>query len=490
MRSASGPFARRDLVEDAPEARLRRHRPFHLDLGERRDRHARRLQAAPTLAHERHLTQEALDGVVGQVEAREPVPLLALVDAFARPQLVQLRLGHQPGMVVLVALERQAVPLDGVGDEAHGLTRRRLRERLEDRLEVMPAEVRHQAREPGIVVPAHDVERVGMDGEVFFELAPPGRAALEDERRVEQVGAVVDPLLEALTAGLGEGPLQQLAVLDQHHLPAEVVEQPGHLHEQAVRDDRVEALAVVVDHPPAVGEPVLPVLEQGLVHVAFVDLGIAHDADHPALRPIRAPALRVHVVLDEAGKAGDRHAETDRAGGEIDVAGVLGARGIRLRAAETAEVLQLVERLVAEQVLDGVEHGARMRLHGHPVLGPQHVEIERRHQRHQRGRRGLVPAHLQAVAAVDLVVGVMDHVGGEPQHLALELPQHVECGVIAWHHASAFHQRVPPGFVRTSTSKPAALSRATVSCRCARSRVSITTSSRAPFAGRSQNTRW
>ena len=69
------------------------------------------------------------------------------------------------------------------------------------------------------------------------------------------VGAVVDPLLEALATGLREGALQELAVLEQHDLPAQVLEQAGHLHEQAVGDHRVEALAVVVDDPPAVLRP-------------------------------------------------------------------------------------------------------------------------------------------------------------------------------------------------------------------------------------------
>ena len=128
-------------------------------------------------------------------------------------------------MVVLVALERQAVALDGVGDEAHGLARRRALERFQDRLHVVPAEIGHQAGKLGIVVTAHDGERVGMDREVLFELPPPRRAALEDERRVEHVGTVVDPLLQALPAGLGERALQQLAVLDEDDLPAQVLEQ-------------------------------------------------------------------------------------------------------------------------------------------------------------------------------------------------------------------------------------------------------------------------
>ena len=98
-------------------------------------------------------------------------------------------------------------------------------EGVQDRLQVMAAEVGHQAGELGIVVSAHDGQRIGVDRQVVLELPPPGRAALEHERRVEHVGAVVDPFLQALAARLGEGALQQLAVLDQHDLPAEVLEQ-------------------------------------------------------------------------------------------------------------------------------------------------------------------------------------------------------------------------------------------------------------------------
>ena len=187
----------------------------------------------------------------------------------------------------------------------------------------------------------------------------------------------------------------------------------------------------------------------------------------PTMRPLgqsRAPALGVHVVLHQAGKAGLGDAEADRAGGEIDVGLVLGARGVGLGAAEGAEILQLVEALVAEQVLDGMEHRAGVRLDGHPVLGPQDMEIERGHQRDERGRGGLVPAHLQAVAAIDLVVGVVDHVARQPEHLALELAQHVERrGRLPRQHARTFHQAPRGSDVSPSGRRPAAATAAAAS---------------------------
>jgi hypothetical protein len=403
-----------------------------LDAREGVEGDARRFQPASPLLVKGHALQVRFDLLSRYIQAREPVPFLALVDALARTQLVELGLGHQPGVVVLVALERQPQAFDGVGNEAHGSAGRRVREGLDDGLHVVPAEIGHQAGELRIVVSPHDGERVGMAGQVGLELAPPRRPALEHQRRVEHVRAVVDPAPQVLAAGLGEGTLQELAVLDEHHLPAKVLEQAGHLHEQAVGHHRVEALAVVVNHPPAVVDPVLPVLQQRLVDVALVQLGIAHQRHHAPLGPtpggFAAPALGVHVVLHQAGEPRDRDAQPHRPRGEIDVVGILGARGIGLGTAEAAEILQLVERLVAQEILDGVEHRARVRLDCDAVLRPQDVEVERRHQRHQRRRGGLMAAHLEPVAAVHLVVGVVDHVGGKPQHLALQLAQDMERG--------------------------------------------------------------
>jgi hypothetical protein len=36
--------------------------------------------------------------------------------------------------------------------------------------------------------------------------------------------------------------------------------------------------------------------------------------------------------------------------------------------------------------------------------------------------------NLEPITAIHFMVGVMDHVGREPQHLALQLPQHGEGG--------------------------------------------------------------
>jgi hypothetical protein len=175
---------------------------------------------------------------------------------------------------------------------------------------------------------------------------------------------------------------------------------------------------------------VLPALQQRLEDVALVHLGVADQRDHPPLGPVLHPAMRLDVVLHQRGEQRLRDAEADRAGGEIDVVDILGARRIGLRALEAAEIFQLVAGLVPEQILDGVKHRAGMRLHRDAVLRPQHREIQRRHDRGERGRRGLMAADLQAVGIGPDVIGVMDGPRRQPQHFARQRGQQFKaCGL-------------------------------------------------------------
>ena len=81
-------------------------------------------------------------------------------------------------------------------------------------------------------------------------------------------------------------------------------------------------------------------LDQGLVDIALVELGIAHQRDEAATLVVRERAAGGEPVLDQAGEQGDGDPEADRAGGEVDRDPVLGPAGIALRAAEAAEILQ------------------------------------------------------------------------------------------------------------------------------------------------------
>ncbi|MNV89295.1 hypothetical protein D3C71_1835790 [compost metagenome] len=56
-----------------------------------------------------------------------------------------------------------------------------------------------------------------------------------------------------------------------------------------------------------------------------------------------------------------------------------------------------------------------MRLDGNTILRPERREIERGHDRDDRGATGLMPPSLDAVDLRPDVVGVMDHPVGEPE---------------------------------------------------------------------------
>ena len=311
----------------------------------RGDRHDGRLGAAAAFGVERRGFEEILQLGRRDGEAREPVPFLAVGDTHALLEARHLVERHQAGMVVLVAGEGQALALDGVGDEAGRLVAFDALEGVEHGLHVVAGEIGHQPVQVGIVVLVEDAADAGILVEIARQRLAPARAAHVDQRRVERVGAVVDPLPQMLAVGLGEGCFQKLAVLQGDDAPADQLEHLADAAEQAVVDHAVEALAIVVDHPPQVPHVVLPAFEQRLEDVALVELGVADQRHHAAGRPLAVAQLfQAHVVLHQGGEERHGHAEADRAGREVDVVDVLGARGIGLRAAQPAEMFELVLR--------------------------------------------------------------------------------------------------------------------------------------------------
>ena len=120
-----------------------------------------------------------------------------------------------------------------------------------------------------IVVAVEDGADGGMAAEVALQMRPPRGPALEAEGAVEVVRAGVDPVAQNFAAGALERRLQELAVLHRDHAPADRGEELLDLGEQALGDHPVEALPVVVDHPPDIADIVLPALEQGLEDVAL-----------------------------------------------------------------------------------------------------------------------------------------------------------------------------------------------------------------------------
>ena len=412
----------RDVREHAAEAGLGRQGVAgrHLDLGRHRD--ARGVVAARRGLVERHRVEERLQRLRRNVEPRERLPLLALGDAHPVAEGRDLLRTGQSRVVVLVPLERQPVPLDGVGDEAgRDVVLGGAVERLAHGVEVVAGEVGHEPVQRFVVVLVEQLADAPGVAEVAHQPRPPRRAPLVGEGRVGRVRAVVDPLAQGAAPPPRERRLEAVAVLQGDDPPLHRLEDGVEAVEEPVGDDGVEALPVVVDDPPDVGDVVLPRLQQGLEDVPLVELGVAGYRDHPPRRPVvgREPP-RPQELLGEGQEARHRHSHPDRSGRDVHVVPVLRARRIGLGPPERAEPLELVAGLVAEQVLDGVEDGAAVGLHRDPVGGPQDVEIKGGHQRDHRRARRLVAADLEAVAARPHVVRVVDHPGAEPQHLALD----------------------------------------------------------------------
>ena len=246
-------------------------------------------------------------------------------------------------MVVLVPGEGQAVALDRIGDEAGRPVVGDGVKGVEHRAHVVAGEIGHQPLQCAVVVLVEDRADAGIAVEVALQMLAPALAALVDERRIERVRAGVDPFAQMIAVGPGEGGLQQPPVFEGDDAPADHLEHRVDAAEQPIGDDRVEALAVVVDDPPQIADIVLPAFEQRLEDVALVEFGVAGKRDHAAGRFVgRDQVLQPHVILHQRGEQRHADAEPDRAGREIDDVAVLGARRVGLRAAKGAEPLELV----------------------------------------------------------------------------------------------------------------------------------------------------
>ena len=117
---------------------------------------------------------------------------------------------------------------------------------------------------------------------------------------------------------------QEPPVFQADDAPAHHLEHRIDAAEQPVGDDLIEALTIVVDHPPQIADIVLPAFEQRLEDVAFVEFGVARQRDHPARRPVaRDQAVQPQVILHQGGEQRHADAKPDGAGREIDDVAVL-----------------------------------------------------------------------------------------------------------------------------------------------------------------------
>ena len=149
----------------------------------------------------------------------------------------------------------------------------------------------------GIVIVGVEQRLDAIDaGKVALEVFAPRLPALEGERRVQRIRTGVDPVPERISARFRESLLLQLAVFHRYDAPAHVLEKLVDATEQSVGNDRVKALAVVVDYPPHIVDVFLPALQKRFVHVAFVQLGIADQGNHSAFFQAFRRVLEADVI--------------------------------------------------------------------------------------------------------------------------------------------------------------------------------------------------
>ena len=312
------------------------------------------------------------------------------VEADLAAEGVDLLPGQERGVVQRVAGHRQAPALHGVGEHHAGPIGLGVRGAvgLLQHLQIVPTEVLHQGCQ---LVVGH----VGEEGRHVVvgggqEPGPQLGAAVGEQRLVLLVGHVVDVSAQVLASGAGERRPQEMAVLGLDDVPSRVGEELHQLVDLHARDDAVQALTVDVDDPHHVAEPLQRRVGDGFPDVPLVQLGVAHQSDE-ARRPLRAE-VRLDVAPGHGGEQRRDRAQPHRSGREVGDVGVLRARRVGLQAAQRAQLRQVGPVELTGQVLDGVEHGRGVGLHGHLVVAVEMTEPERGHDADHRRRAGLVPA--------------------------------------------------------------------------------------------------
>ncbi len=383
-------------------------------------RHGRRRRGLRLVASERGGRGGAQLGLAAaRVEAG---PGIVGVRVEGGGELQHLVARQQRRMVLGVALDRQRPALDRVGEHDRRPVVLGAPVGVDQRAEVVPAEVAQAGAQLAVVEIGHELAERAVSARQPLAQLLRGRA---QQPLVLLVGHLVDAAPQLGAAGATEQRVEPAPVLHRDRLPARRLE---HLRPAAERDvghDSVERLAVQVDHPEHLAELGHARVGDRLPDGALVQLGVAHQRDLAAHRR-RLEAVVLEVTARDRAPDRRRCADADRAGRVVDRVGVLGAAGVALQSAEGAQRLEVRALERAEQVVDRVQHRRRVRLDRHAVLGAQLAEPERRHQAHHRSARGLVAADLHARAVLAHAVGVVDDRRRQPQHAALDCPQRVE----------------------------------------------------------------
>ena len=382
-------------------------------LAAQRRRHLRRRARLRVLAREhargrgRELALRA-----GRVERR---PGLVRVGAELPRELGELLLGEERRVVLRVALDRQRPALDRVGEDHGRAVVLHRPVRLDQLPDVVAAEVAEARAQLIVAQLGHERSQPSV----------PPRQALAQLRRVgsqQPLVLLVRHLVDAAPEVLSALPLEQrvepAAVLHGRHLPAGGLEHSREPAEGDVGHHPVERLPVEVDDPQDLAEPRHPRVRDRLPHGALVQLGVAQQRDLAAARRRLEPVMLEVPARDRRPDRRGRP-DADGAGGEVDRVRVLRPAWIALQPAERAQRLEVGLLEQPQQVVDRVQHGRRVRLHRHAVLGAQLGEPQRGHEAHHRRARSLVAAHLHAGAVLAHPIRVMHDRGREPEHAPL-----------------------------------------------------------------------
>ena len=300
--------AARDLVEQRAKPELRRRLWLDRDRELLRHLDTGCVQAAFAAGGERNAVEECGNALGRLAQAFERVPFVTLPDVHRSTKGFHLRRSHQPGMVVLVAGERQADTFDRVGDEADRPVVIDPVESLSDCAQIVAAEIAHELRQFVIAAGIDKSRHSSLVADLVGQTLAPRRATLEYQRGIKLVRTRIDPAAQHLAARFGEGSLLQRAVFENHHVPAEIAEQIFVAFPQTLAHHRVEALPVVVDDPPAIAQALLPAFEQSLEDIALVELGVAEKRNHAAFRPLEPPTMGAYIILHQGSKQRLRHA--------------------------------------------------------------------------------------------------------------------------------------------------------------------------------------
>ncbi len=218
-------------------------------------------------------------------------------------------------MIVLMPHQGQAPSLDRIGDKACGAIIWHCRESMQQGRNIVTAQIGHQGIQPRIVIAVDQAVQILIMGQVPLDLRAPGGRALKGQGRIDIIGTCIDPPLQRLPARLGKSGHLFRAIFQCDHVPANGPEEPPDNPEQLFVYHPIQALPVVINHPPDIADVMFPGVHQGFIDIPLVQFRIAHQGDHaPGRFTGWNDVLQPEVILSQGCKIGDRRPQPDRSG--------------------------------------------------------------------------------------------------------------------------------------------------------------------------------